>query len=109
MSTKTIRLTESEIKYVIGESVRKILKETSSSFTDTFNQAKSFRTKYGGTYGFELRKNGRWKYGDIEFDPNMMVMSCMGVSIDVLPNMTISDAEEDLFEALLDAGYESDF
>ena len=83
--------------------------ESTSSFIDIFNRAKAFSIKYGGAYGFELRKNGVWQYGDIEFDPNRMIMSCMGVSINVLPNMTISDAEEDLFEALLDAGYETDF
>ena len=76
---------------------------------DIFNRAKAFHIKYVGKYGFELRKNGTWQYGDIEFDPNNMIMSCMDVSINVSPNTQITDAEEDLFEALLNAGYESDF
>lgn len=92
-----------------GESLEKELKETSSSFMDIFNRVKTFNIKYVGVYGFNLRKNGVWQYGDIEFDPNKMIMSCMGVSIKILPNMTVNDAEEDLFEALLAAGYESDF
>ena len=92
-----------------GESLEKELKETSSSFMDIFNRVKTFNIKYVGVYGFNLRKNGVWQYGDIEFDPNKMIMSCMGISIKILPNMTVNDAEEDLFEALLAAGYESDF
>lgn len=108
-SKRTIKLSESILREIITESVKNVLRESSSPFADAFNRAKSFRTKYGGSYGFELRKNGKWQYGDIEYDPNKQIMSCMGVSIKVSPEMTIADAEEDLFEALLNAGYESDF
>lgn len=106
---KKVRITEQELHNLIAESVKNVLRESSSPFADAFNRAKSFRTKYSGSYGFELRKNGKWQYGDIEYDPNKQIMSCMGVSIHVSPEMTIADAEEDLFEALLSAGYESVF
>ena len=102
-------ITESQLRKIVTESVKMVLNETNiPSFGDYFNRSKAFYQKYGG-YGFELRKDGEWKYGDIEYDPNTQTMSCLGVSIKVSPEMTISDAEEDLFEALLDAGYEKDF
>lgn len=84
-------------------------KDNKITFYDTFERVKQYHKDNGKNYGFELRRNGKWIYGDIEFNPETNIMSCMGVSIHVLPNTTILDAEEDLFEALLNAGYETDF
>ena len=102
------RINEIQLKAMIAESLNNILYEYSDTFNQSFNRAKAFRQKYGG-YGFNLRRDGQWRYGEIEYDPNAQVMSCMGVSIKVTPNMSISEAEEDLFEALINAGFESDF
>ena len=114
-----IAINESFLKSIVSESVKRVLNEISStptldereqfSFGDYFSRSKKYCSNKGRKYGFELRKNGEWKYGDIEYDPNTQTMSCMGVCIHVQPQMTILDAEEDLFEALLNAGYDTGF
>ena len=83
--------------------------KTHSSFADHFNYSRNYHKENGRRYGFELRKDGEWEYGDIEYDPNNKTMSCLGISIRVRPEMSLLDAEEDLFEALINAGFDTDF
>ena len=109
MNTKGIKLTETQFREMIAKCVNDTISEARNHFMDLYNRSKESHSSHNRQYGFELRKNGKWHYGDIEYDPNTQQMSCMGIPIHVSPNMTILDAEEDLYEALLDAGYETDF
>lgn len=107
--SKSIIINDRDFKEIIAESIKGVLSEQQRIFNDTFSRVLDFHKSQGKKYGFELLKDGRWVYGDIKYNPSTHRMSCMGVSIQVLPNMTLLDAEEDLFEALLDAGYEASF
>lgn len=79
------------------------------SFLDQFNNTKQWYKDYvGGNYGFELKKNNEWQYGDIEYDPNSQTLSCMGISIAITPEMRLVDAEEALYEAMLENGFNGD-
>jgi len=103
---RTIRLRESELKRMITESVNKILNE---GFEDKFNSARDDfykRRSPNGMFGFEMKNpEGEWEYGDITYDPNSNTMSCMGVSIEVDPDMTVDQNLEGLYEELMNQGY----
>ena len=60
-------------------------------------------------FGFELRKNNEWKFGDIEYDHTNNTLSCMGVSITVDLSTSFKENLEDLFETLLSDGYNTEF
>lgn len=48
---------------------------------------------------------GDWEYGDVKFDVNNMTMTCMNVTIQVDPEMTVDQNLEALYDKLLEAGY----
>lgn len=102
---------DDKLQNIINESIREVLKEENEpSFLDHFNNSKKWHNDYaGGNYGFELMKDNEWQYGDIEYDPNTQTMSCMGISISISPNMRLIDAEEALYEALLENGFNEDY
>lgn len=111
---RTIRLKESELRQMISESVKKVLNEQkknkgiplklNESFEEDFNSARdNFK---GQMFGFEMKNpEGEWEYGDITYDPNTNTMSCMGVSIEVDPDMTVDQNLEGLYEELMNQGY----
>lgn len=103
---KTIHLKQSDLKDMIAESVRRALKE---GFENDFNTARdNFHKSRGGLgmFGFEMKNpEGEWEYGDITYDPNTNTMSCMGVSIEVDPDMTVDQNLEGLYEELMNQGY----
>ena len=103
---RRVRLTENDLHRIVKESVRKIMQE---SFENDFNDARSQyldRKSPNGMFGFEMKnQDGDWEYGDITFDPNTNTMSCMGVSIDVDPDMSVDQNIEALYEELINNGY----
>ena len=100
---RTIRLRESELRHMISESVRRVLNE---EFEDDFNAARDKHVGRGGMFGMELKNSeGEWQYGDVTYDPNTNTMSCMGVSIEVDPDMSIDQNLEGLYEELMNNGF----
>lgn len=100
---RTIRLRESELRQMISESVRRVLNE---EFEDDFNTARDKHVGRGGMFGMELKNSeGEWQYGDVTYDPNTNTMSCMGVSIEVDPDMSIDQNLEGLYEELMNNGF----
>lgn len=132
---RTIRLTESELRNMISESVRRVLRESKitkishdhphkitqdeenklrnilkgkknidEDFEQDYNTA---RQNYNRPlWGFEMKnQEGEWQYGDIEYDPNNQTMSCMGVTIDVDPSLSVDQNLEGLYEELMNNGF----
>lgn len=102
---KKIRLTESDLHRIVKESVKRVLRE---DFETDFNAARdNFMNKRpNGMFGFEMKNSeGDWEYGDITLDPNSNTMSCMGVSIEVDPDMTVDQNLEALYDELINNGY----
>lgn len=100
---RTIRLRESELRHMISESVMRVLNE---EFEDDFNAARDKHIGRGGMFGMELKNSeGEWQYGDVTYDPNTNTMSCMGVSIEVDPDMSIDQNLEGLYEELMNNGF----
>ena len=98
---RTVRLTESELRNMISESVKKVLKE---DFEQDYNTARQNYKR--PLWGFEMKnKEGEWQYGDIEYDPNKQTMSCMGVTIDVDPSLSVDANLEGLYEELMNNGF----
>lgn len=122
---RTIRLRESELRQMISESVRRVLSESKitkvnynqpkgnknidEAFEDDFNAARDKHIGRGGIFGMELKNSeGEWQYGDVTYDPNTNTMSCMGVSIEVDPDMSIDQNLEGLYEELMNNGFSGD-
>lgn len=103
---KMIRLTESDLKNIIKESVNKILNENIERFCDEFERLKNDCVSHGEDFGFELmNKNGEYEYGDIEYDMDNNSLSCLGVCI--RPNL-MYDVEKNLgflYDSLLKNGF----
>ena len=100
---KVIRLTEGDLHKIIKESVKKIIRE---GFEDDFNAARDNHIGRGGMFGLEMKNSeGDWQYGDVTYDPNTNTMSCMGVSIQVDPDMSIDQNLEGLYDELINNGY----
>lgn len=98
---QTIKLTEKNLHNIINGCVQKALKE---SFEDDYNKARDSYKR--PQWGFEMKnKEGDWEYGDVNFDPKSMTMSCMGVTIDVDPDMSVDANLEGLYDELLNSGY----
>ena len=76
-------------------------------FTEKYNTA---RQNYNRPlWGFEMKnQEGEWQYGDIEYDPNTQTMSCMGVSIEVDPSLSVDQNLEGLYEELMNNGFYDD-
>ena len=90
---RIIRLTEGDLHRIVKKSVNRILKE---SFEDEFN---SSRDKF-------LQKSPNAMFGmEMKNDPNTNTMSCMGVSIQVDPDLSIDQNLEGLHEELMNNGY----
>ena len=135
---RTVRLTESELRRMISESVKRVLNESKitkvnhnqpsrtftqdeedklrnilkknknidEAFEDDFNAARDKHIGRGGMFGMELKNSeGEWQYGDVTYDPNTNTMSCMGVSIEVDPDMSIDQNLESLYEELMNNGF----
>lgn len=98
---RTIKLRESELKRMIAESVKRVLKE---DFEQDYNTA---RQNYNRPlWGFEMKnQEGEWQYGEIEYDPNKQTMTCMGVTIDVDPSLSVDQNLETLYEELMNNGF----
>ena len=92
---------EDKLANLINKSVKKVLKE---SFEDDYNTT---RQNYNRPlWGFEMKNTrGDWQYGEIEYDPNTQKMSCMGVSIDVDPNLSVDQNLEALYVELMNNGF----
>lgn len=103
---KRIKLTEDDLHNIVTKSVKRILKE---DFENDYNSAMRKHMDNGRMWGIEM-KNGdnEWEYGEITFDPNTNQMSCMGVSIDVDPDMSLDYNIQGLYDALLERGYHDD-
>ena len=100
---QVIRLTEADLHKIIKESVKKVLKE---DFEKDFNAVRDKHIGRGGMFGMELKNSeGDWEYGDVTYDPNTNTMSCMGVSIQVDPDLSIDQNLEGLYEELMNNGY----
>ena len=88
-------------------------KETNSMTRDECNtmfcRIRDYHLRNNTKFGFELRKNNEWQYGDIEYDHTNNTLSCMGVSITVDLSTSFRENLEDLFEALLSDGYNTEF
>jgi hypothetical protein len=94
---------ESKLNRIVNESVKKIIRE---GFEDDFNAARDNHIGRGGMFGLEMKNSeGDWQYGDITYDPNTNTMSCMGVSIQVDPDMSIDQNLEGLYDELINNGY----
>ena len=93
----------------VDESIRRIVKNViKEAFEDDFNSARDrhLSKSPGSMFGFEMKNSdGDWQYGDITYDPNTNTMSCMGVSIEVDPSMSIDQNLESLYEELTNNGY----
>ena len=132
---RTIRLTESELRIMIAESVKRVLGESKitkishdhphritqdeedklrsilkgkknidEDFEQDYNTARQNYTK--PLWGFEMKnQEGEWQYGDITYDPNTNTMSCMGVSIEVDPSLSVDQNLEGLYEELMNNGF----
>ena len=88
---------------IVRESVRKVLRE---SFEDDYNGARDKVGNRGGMWGFEMKNpEGEWEYGDITYDPKSQTMSCMGITIQVDPDMSVDQNLEALYEELMNNGY----
>lgn len=98
---RTIKLTESELRNMISESVKRVLKE---DFEQDYNTARQNYQRR--LWGFEMKNSeGEWQYGDITYDPNTNTMSCMGVTIDVDPSLSVDQNLEGLYEELMNNGF----
>lgn len=98
---KRISISENDLRGMIQEAVGSVISE---AFEDDFNNARdNFRRSH---FGFEM-KNGEddWEYGEVTFDPNSNTMSCMGVSIDVDPDMSVDENLQALYDELCNNGY----
>ena len=104
---KNINITESKIKKIVNEAVKQGLLE--SAFYTTYSRVKDYHNRCQRPLAFELRKNGKWMYGDVEYDVHSNTLSCLGVSIKVDLSQSFGENMEDLFEELLKNGYETDF
>ena len=98
---RTIKLTESELRNMISKSVKRVLKE---DFEQDYNTARQNYKR--PLWGFEMKNSeGEWQYGDITYDPNTNTMSCMGVTIDVDPSLSVDQNLEGLYEELMNNGF----
>jgi hypothetical protein len=98
-------VTESLNRFMVKDSKKKV----NEAFEDDFNSARDqylSRKSPNGMFGFEMKNSdGDWQYGDITYDPNTNTMSCMGVSIEVDPSLSIDQNLEGLYEELVNNGY----
>lgn len=105
---KRIVLKEERLRSIVKETINRILNE---GFEDDFNSTRDnfHKSRPGGMFGFEMKNaEDEWEYGDIQYDPKSQQMSCMGVSIDVDPSMTVDAHLEALYEKLVENGYHDD-
>lgn len=86
---------------MISESVKRVLKE---DFEQNYNTARqNYQRRF---WGIEMKNSeGEWQYGDITYDPNTNTMSCMGVTIDVDPSLSVDQNLEGLYEELMNKGF----
>ena len=104
---------ESVISRAVTESLNRFMTEDSKkkvneAFEDDFNAAreKHLSKSPNSMFGFEMKNpEGDWQYGDITFDPNTNTMSCMGVSIEVDPSLSIDQNLEGLYDELVNKGF----
>ena len=105
---------ESVVRRAVVESLNRFMAEDSKkkvneAFEDDFNSARDqylSRKSPNGMFGFEMKNpEGDWEYGDVKFDVNSMTMTCMNVTIQVDPEMTVDQNLEALYDKLLEAGY----
>ena len=87
-------------------SILKGNKNIDEAFEDDFNAARDKHIGRGGMFGMELKNSeGEWQYGDVTYDPNTNTMSCMGVTIDVDPSLSVDQNLEGLYEELMNNGF----
>lgn len=83
-----------------------VVKALHEDFATDYNTAVDNKLSQGGMWGFEMKNpEGDWEYGDVKFDVNSMTMTCMNVTIQVDPDMTVDQNLEALYDKLLEAGY----
>ena len=92
-----------EVANKIRECAEKSLHE---DFATDYNTAMDNKLSQGGMWGFEMKNpEGDWEYGNVKFDVNSMTMTCMNVTIQVDPEMTVEQNLKALYDKLLEAGY----
>ena len=74
-----------------------------------FCRIRDYHARNNMKFGFELKKNNEWQYGEVEYDHTNNTLSCMGVSITIDLSTSFRENLEDLFEALLSDGYNTEF
>lgn len=132
MKTNKIKLNTTQLKQMIRESInevksemqadrmlensiqrhlRKALREAQGDFSSSFEQGRNdfYKNKPHGMFGMELKNpEGEWEYGNIDFNPNTMQLSCMGATITVDDDWTFDAALEALYDELMQQGYYSE-
>lgn len=104
---------ESVVRRAVTESLNRFMaedfkKKVNEAFEDDFNAARDrhLSKSPGSMFGFEMKNSdGDWQYGDITYDPNTNTMSCMGVSIEVDPSLSIDQNIEGLYDELINNGF----
>ena len=101
---QVVRLTESQLHNIISESVKRVLRE--NEFEKKYDAARMQAAQRGKIWGMEMKNpQNEWEYGNIEFNPNTMEMSCMGATIQVEEDWDVYDALEQLSYELYELGY----
>ena len=107
MTSKIKKLNEEKISSIVDNVIKKQLLE--SEFRNTYDRTRDYHSQNNKKFGFELRKDGKWQYGDIEYDLNTNTLSCMGITINVDLTQSFRENLEDLFEELCNNGFDTDF
>ena len=107
MNSKVVSITESELKNIIKEQVKTQL--LIENFHIAYDKVKRQHHDNNRPFGFELRRNGEWEYGDIEYDAKTNQLICMGVSITVDLSLSFRDNLEDLYEKMCENGFDTDY
>lgn len=82
---------------------------TQQDFQKIHQRVKNYHILNNSKHGFELKINSKWQYDDIEYDIKNNTLSCLGVSIKVDLKQNYINNIEDLFEKMLQKGYEAEF
>lgn len=87
--------------------LRNILKGKKNIDEDFEQDYNTARQNYNRPlWGFEMKNSeGEWQYDDVTYDPNTNTMSCMGVSIEVDPSLSVDQNLEGLYEELMNKGF----
>ena len=94
-------------KQIVKEQTK--IHSLAANFNITYDKVKRYHHDNNRPFGFELRRNGNWEYGDIEYDTKTNQLSCMGISIDVDLSLSFRENLEDLYEKMCENGFDTDY